>query len=70
MELQKTRKAASEKVVNAPLDRIPIIERLVEDPQDGHTPEVLEKILTVFAAQVVTAAENEEVTTGELCRSR
>ena len=41
MELQKTRKAASEKVANAPFDRIPIIERLVEDPQGGHSPEML-----------------------------
>ena len=67
MELQKTRKAASEKVVNAPLDRIPMIERLVEEePEEGHTPEMLEKILTEFAAQVALAAETEAVTSIKL----
>ena len=66
MELQKTRKAASQKVARAPLDRIPIIERLVEDPQEGLTPEMLEKILTEFAAQVALAAESEEVTSTKL----
>ena len=66
-ELQKTRKAASEKVVNAPLDRIPMIERLVEEePEEGHTPEMLEKILTEFAAQVTLAAETEAVTSIKL----
>ena len=51
-----SKRAASEKVVNAPLDRIPMIERLVdEEPQDGHTPEMLEKILTEFASQVALA---------------
>ena len=64
MELQKTRKAASEKVINAPLDKILIIEQLVEDPKDGHTPEELERIMAEFATQV--AAETGVVTLTKL----
>ena len=66
MELQKTRKAASEKVINAPLDKIPIIEQLVEDPKDGHTPEELDRIMAEFATQVALTAETEVVTSSKL----
>ena len=67
MELQKTRKAVSHKVLEAPLDRVPIIEHLVDDSKDAtFSPEMLDTILNDFASLVATSSESEAITSTKL----
>ena len=67
MELQKTRKAVSHKVLEAPLDRVSIIEHLVDDSKDAtFSPEMLDTILNDFASLVATSSESEAITSTKL----
>ena len=51
MELQKTRKEVSHKVLDAPLERVSIIEQLVDDSKEATlSPEMLDTILNDFAS--------------------
>ena len=67
MELQKTRKAVSHKVLNAPLERVSIIERLVDDSKEATlSPEMLDTILNDFASLAATSSESEAITSTKL----
>ena len=67
MELQKTRKAVSHKVLDAPLERVSIIEQLVDDSKEAtFSPEMLDTILNDFASLVATSSESEAITSTKL----
>ena len=67
MELQKTRKEVSHKVLDAPLERVSIIEQLVDDSKEATlSPEMLDTILTDFASLVATCSESEAITSTKL----
>jgi len=67
MELQKARKAVSHKVLEAFLERVPIIEHLVDDSKDTiFSPETLDTILNDFASLVATSSESEAITSTKL----
>ena len=67
MELQKTRRDVSKKVLEAPLDKVAIVDQVVDESKDtAFSPEMLESILTEFASQVATCSESEAVTSSKL----
>ena len=63
MELQKTHREVSKKVLDAPLDKVAIVD---ESKETTFTLEMLESILAEFATQVATCAESEAVTSSKL----
>jgi hypothetical protein len=67
MELQKTRKEVSHKVLDAPLERVSIIEQLVDDSKEATlSPEMLDTILNDFPSLVATCSESEAITSTKL----
>lgn len=67
MELQKTRREVSKKVLDAPLDKVAIVDQVVDESKETtFSPEMLESILAEFTAQVATCAESEAVTSSKL----
>ena len=67
MELQKTRRDVSKKVLEAPLDKVAIVDQVVDESKDtALSPEMLESILAEFASQVATCSESEAVTSSKL----
>ena len=67
MELQKTRREVSKKVLDAPLDKVAIVDQVVDESKETtFSPEMLESILAEFTTQVATCAESEAVTSSKL----
>ena len=67
MELQKTRKAVSHKVLDASLERVSIIEQLVDDSKEATlSPEMLDTILIDFSSLAATSSESEAITSTKL----
>ena len=67
MELQKTRREISKKVLEAPLDKVAIVDQVVDESKEtAFSPEMLESILTDFATQIATCSESEAVTPSKL----
>ena len=67
MELQKTRREVSKKVLDAPLDKVAIVDQVVDESKETtFSPEMLEFIFAEFTTQVATCAESEAVTSSKL----
>ena len=67
MELQKTHREVSKKVLEAPLDKVAIVDQVVDESKEAVlSPEMLESILTKFATQVATCSESDAVTSSKL----
>ena len=66
-ELQKTRKAVSHKVLDAPLERVSIIQQVDDDSKEmTFSPEMLDMVLTEFASLVASYSESEAITSTKL----
>ena len=62
MDIRKERVTIAKKVENAPMNKIAIVDSLVEDDVEHLSPEQIDNILTHFASTVASCSESEVMT--------
>ena len=66
MQVFKERTAIAKKIETAQVDKVPVVESIVDEDSQILTPDPLDKILPPFAQLVSSAAETEAITRSRL----